>query len=331
MSADAPFPPAQGVRPEWQDLPTGVRGQIELALGAAVVHARTQPGGFSPGLAAVLTLADGRQVFAKAVGARPNPDTPALHRREIALLRVLPDMPGVPRLLAALDADDLADMNEGWVALICEVAPGRSPNLPWRPADLERVMTALIALWSALTPSPLRPPEVRLAQDAVREVMDGWARLSREDLRPEHLDPWSARHLPALAALEAQAPQAVEGDTLLHNDLRADNLLLDPNGHRVWVVDWPHAFVGAAWFDLACFAPSVTMQGGPLPEALFSRLPDHLRPTPGALLAGVACLAGFFTERALRPAPPGLPTVRPFQSAQGEIARAWLQRLTGWE
>jgi hypothetical protein len=37
--------------------------------------------------------------------------------------------------------------------------------------------------------------------------------------------------------------------------------------------------------------------------------------------------AGYFTERSLRPAPPGLPTVRLFQAAQGEVARRWLAAL----
>ena len=62
--------------------------------------------------------------------------------------------------------------------------------------------------------------------------------------RPAGLDGWSERNLAALAALEAEAPAAAAGDTLLHLDLRADNLLLTPE--RVLVVDWPHARVGAS-------------------------------------------------------------------------------------
>ncbi len=61
--------------------------------------------------------------------------------------------------------------------------------------------------------------------------------------RPARLDGWSARHLDRLARLEAEAPAAAVGDTLLHLDLRADNLLLTRD--RVVVVDWPHARVGA--------------------------------------------------------------------------------------
>jgi hypothetical protein len=80
---------------------------------------------------------------------------------------------------------------------------------------------------------------------------------------PEGLDEWSRRHLEKLADLEALAPGAAVGDTLLHFDIRADNVLIGPDG-RVWFFDWPHAYVGAAWFDTVAFAPCVTMQGGSL-------------------------------------------------------------------
>jgi hypothetical protein len=97
-------------------------------------------------------------------------------------------------------------------------------------------------------------------------------------------------------------------------------LLLTPE--RVFVVDWPHACVGAAWVDLVCFAPSVVMQGGPPPEALLERYLAGQRADPAAITAAVAAVAGFFTSRALQPPPPGLPTLRAFQAAQGAAARA---------
>jgi hypothetical protein len=43
----------------------------------------------------------------------------------------------------------------------------------------------------------------------------------------------------------------------------------------------------------------------------------------------VAAMAGYFAERARLPDPPGLPTVRAFQRAQGEVTLAWLRRLWG--
>jgi hypothetical protein len=95
----------------------------------------------------------------------------------------------------------------------------------------------------------------------------------------------------------------------------------------VAVVDWPHACRGAAFADLVLFAPSVAMQGGPEPAALLARSRAGQGASREAVTAVVCALAGFFTESALRPAPPGLPTLRRFQAAQGEVARRWLATL----
>jgi hypothetical protein len=50
----------------------------------------------------------------------------------------------------------------------------------------------------------------------------------------------------------------------------------------------------------------------------------------GAIDAVLAAITGFFIAYSLRPPPPGIPTVRAFQAAQGEIALAWLRERTGW-
>lgn len=50
------------------------------------------------------------------------------------------------------------------------------------------------------------------------------------------------------------------GETLLHGDVRADNLLLTASG--VTLVDWPHARVGAAFVDPVLFAPALPAGGG---------------------------------------------------------------------
>jgi hypothetical protein len=41
-------------------------------------------------------------------------------------------------------------------------------------------------------------------------------------------------------------------------------------------------------------------------------------------------VAGYFVVHGLDPAPPGLPTVRAFQAAQGEVALTWLRERLGW-
>jgi aminoglycoside phosphotransferase (APT) family kinase protein len=147
--------------------------------------------------------------------------------------------------------------------------------------------------------------------------------------RPPRLDSWSLRHLDRLAALGAKAPAAAAGETVLHLDLRADNMLLTPD--RVVVVDWPHAGVSTPRVDLLFFAPSVAVQGSPPPEDLLSRTPHARQADADAVTAVVASTAGFFVRETTQPAPPGLPTLRAFQAAQGEVAREWLAWRTGWK
>src|SRR5215831_12914943 len=73
-----------GHRLAWAELPAPVRAAIEARFGVPVVAARDQSGGFSPGLAARLRLADGQRVFVKAVNAGRNPESPGMYRREAA-------------------------------------------------------------------------------------------------------------------------------------------------------------------------------------------------------------------------------------------------------
>jgi aminoglycoside phosphotransferase (APT) family kinase protein len=309
------FPPAQGERLPWERLPGEIRAAIEQRLGAPVAWAATRPGGFSPGLAARLELEDGRRVFAKAVGPEPNPDSPEFHRREVAIAAALPPQTPAPRFFFSVEHD-------GWVALVFEDVDGHEPHLPWRADELTRVLDALTELAGALTPPPLEAPT---AHDAYDELLHGWRTLAAKGTAG--IDPWAAERLDELAALEASWGEAAAGGTLVHGDIRADNILL--TAERVVFVDWPHACVGAPWLDLLLLLPSVAMQGGPPPWEVFEAHPLGRDAPSATVLPVVAALAGFFAHRATLPPPPGLSTLREFQRGQGIEALAWLRRSLG--
>jgi aminoglycoside phosphotransferase (APT) family kinase protein len=310
------FPPAEGERLQWDAVPLEIRTAIEQRLDAPVARVVTRPGGFSPGLAARLELEDGRSVFAKAVGPQPNAESPRFHRREAQIAAALPPETPAPRFLFSIE-----DVS-GWVALVFEYVDGREPELPWRNAELERVLEALSDLGRALTPSPFDAPVVAEHFD---ELFHGWRTIAAEE-RPV-ADPWAAECLDELCELEAAWAQAAAGETLLHCDVRADNILLESD--RVVFVDWPHASIGAAWIDLVAFLPSVAMQGGPHPWEVFDAHPVGRAAPRDRVLPVLAAVAGFFAQSSTLPAPPGLPTLRDFQRAQGVEALAWLKRSLG--
>lgn len=304
-------------------MPPAVRQRIEDRLGSPVVEATSQSGGFSPGVAARLRLQDGRRAFVKALCSDPNPDAPAMHRREARIASALPAIVPTPRFL-------FADDDGEWVALAFEDVEGRTPATPWRAHELELVLSAVTLMATSLTPSPISLASMAEKHD---DDFHGWRQLEAATAKCEDdlagLDPWARRQLAALADLEGKWAKSSEGNTLVHVDLRADNLLI--TGNRVVVVDWPHAAIGAAWIDLLFLLPSVAMQGGPMPWELFDSHPVAQGADPERVTAVLAALAGFFIRQSHQPPPPGLPTLRQFQRDQGLPALEWLKRRTGWK
>jgi len=73
-------------RAAWWSVPVSVRHAVDEQLGSPIVDAINVAGGFSPGPAAVCTLANGTTVFVKACGSELNSFTPTMHRQEAAIL-----------------------------------------------------------------------------------------------------------------------------------------------------------------------------------------------------------------------------------------------------
>jgi hypothetical protein len=318
-SQDAP-PPAVGVRLPWPAVPADLRAATERMLGAAVIQAVTQPGGFSPGVAARVRLSDGRRAFVKAVSASQNPDSPGIHRAEARIAAALPASTPAPRFLGCVDQDD-------WVILMFEDVDGHMPAQPWRTDELDRVLAAMADLAWSLDPAPIDAPGV---VGRTPSLGSGWSQLAdavqagTDDLAG--LDPWIRDYLARLVAIEAGWAGAVTGGALAHSDIRADNILL--TGDRVVFVDWPWACQAVPWLDLVAMLPSVQMQGGPASEEIFASHPLAMAADPEAVTTAIAALAGFFVWQSRQPPPPGLPTVRAFQAAQGETALDWLKTRT---
>lgn len=303
----------------WGDLPEHLRRRIESELGGEVVEAAVQESGFSPGAPLRVRLANGARAFVKAATSEINVQTAEMYRDEAKVGEQLPVLPEVPRLLSWFERPP-------WVVLIFEDVDGASPTTPWQHADLVRVLDALADLAARVTPSPATGLPTVVAKHA--DDFDGWSRLARDPDRlraaDRRCDGWLTDHLEQLDRLAQGFSAAAAGNTLLHADIRADQLLL--TDERVYLVDWAHACVGASFVDPLLFFPSIVLDGGPTIDELVALSPQTREAEPAHLASVASAAASYLIERSTRPPPPGLPTVRDFQRRQGGVLLDWLKR-----
>jgi hypothetical protein len=179
---------------------------------------------------------------------------------------------------------------------------------PWQQGDVDLVLAALREVAAA----PLSGVLPRLVDDPG----PGWKEVAADPAPFLGLGlagkDWLDRSLPAL--LDASDSARLDGDSLVHCDVRSDNLCL--REHRAVLLDWNHAAIGNPAYDIAFWLPSLVLEGGPEP-ATFGV--DHL----------AAIVAGFFAAQAGLPPPAGAPRVRGFQRAQLEVALPWACSVLG--
>jgi thiamine kinase-like enzyme len=259
---------------------------------------RVESSGYTVAYHGIVELADGTTAFVKAA---TEPVTAEFIRDE---QRVLRELRGafVPAVLALDDEDPP-------LVVLEDLRAAHWPP-PWDRSKIDAVLEALATI--AATPPPDVVPPISIHRD---RLVTGWAEIEAEPepflslgvCSPELLE----RALPTLREASETAP--IDGDSLLHLDVRSDNLCIAERG--AVLVDWNHACVGNPGLDVAAWLPSLRLEGGPEPEEIL----------PGAS-GFAALLAGFFGSRAGLPAPPTAPLVRPFQLAQLRVSLAWAIR-----
>jgi len=238
----------------------------------------------------VVVLGNGERAFVKVGQVDPSPEWVRNERRVLELVS------------GAFKPDVLGFEDGERPVLVLEyLADGWWPP-PWRENDVAAVRAALDEVAA-----------VDVKGDLPRLVDAGWAGWAEIAVEPEPFlglgiasQSWLDAALPALVEASTAAPLA--GDSLVHCDVRSDNLCIRHG--RAILVDWNHARVGNAAFDLAFWLPSLRLEGGPAPESFGV---DELAPF----------VAGFFAALAGLPRPAGAPTVREFQLAQLEVALPW--------
>jgi len=274
--------------------------RLARAAGADVLGAKLITGrGYTQNRRMIVELASGATLFAKQA---TDAASAAWLRTEYAAYRHLRGS-FLPEL-AGWDDD-----GEFPVLLLEDLSDARWPP-PWEAGMVD----AVLAVLAEVAAHPVIP-----GLSPVREndyMQPNWADVADD---PQPLlglklcsEQWLNNALPVL--LDVADPDLAAGTALIHLDVRSDNLCF-PAGRTV-LFDWNLAAVGNPEFDVAFWLPSLTLEGGPLPEEA------------AAVSPGVAALvAGFFASQAGLPVIPHAPRVRDIQRRQLEVALPWAARV----
>lgn len=298
-------------RLEWAHLPPAVRSVVESRLGSKVVMNESRTGGFTPGFASLVVTAAGSTHFVKAASLVAQRGIAEAYRAEGRALRTLPPGVPVPRLQWMHDGDD-------WVVLCIEAADGDQTPRPWTDADVAVASRTLVELAGALTPAP------GLGVTDFAEAYADWPACWDHVRRSQPGLP----HLAEASALAARFADVTAGDTLVHGEIRDDNLIFIDD-QTVVVCDWKWPSRGANWID------SLMLLIGPRQDGFDVNL--HLASHP--LLAQVpgesidivlALLSGYYFRAADQPAPASSKYLRAAAIEHRDALWNWLSERRGW-
>lgn len=246
--------------------------RIEKLIGGKIVSSTWPSGGYSIAERYVVHLDNGTSAFVK-IGV--DEATSQWLRDEYRVYSSL-KADYIPKLVAWEDG-------ERPILVLEDLSVGHWPP-PWSQEQVERVFKMLEKVGSTTVPSDF-PPLTREG-----EALNGWEKIAAD---PEGFlslglvsKEWFTEALPAL--LKAEQEAQLEGDSLVHTDVRSDNICF--LGDRTLLVDWNWARRGNPKLDIVAWLPSLYVEGGAEPWSFGIHEPEL-----------ISAIAGFYASHAYLP------------------------------
>ena len=284
--------------------------RLEQVLGKKIVSHRSAKGGYTSAHRLIVQCSDGSSFFAKAA---TDFITSEWLRQEHMVYERLTG-PFMAKAIAWIDSQQGSDADDAMNAplLVLEDLSAGHWNVEWNSDSIKRVLDMLKLVHASPCPGELPTLE------STRSDLVSWHLVSKEPERFLKLGlcsaDWLTSALPRL--LEAENASVLSGSSIVHLDVRSDNLCFMQD--RVVLVDWNWACIGNPKVDIVAWLPSLNCEGGPLPEDVLVGEPEL-----------VSLFAGFWAYRA------GLPPlspdngVRKIQLEQLKVALPWCARVLG--
>lgn len=312
-------------RRPWNALPDAVREYVAGVLGAPVDKADPAGGGFTHGFAAMVS-GGGCQLFAKAAPSSDDLIFPA-YVREAEVLAALPSGIPVPRLLAA---GTVTVGQEKWQVLCFEAVIGRMPGDPWTTEDLEASHESLVAIQNALLELPPGIAGGHMGPAfAEAPFSQLFGEITAGESWPSFIPRLDKGQLGELQQLCDHSRSALAGEAVLHNDLRADNLIIRNSDGKAFLCDWNFLSTGPPWVDWVALLP-YTRPHGVDADSWLARSPLSASAADGDIDSWLAILGAYMIFHGSKPDVPSSPLLRSHGRYTARLIIEWLADRRGW-
>ncbi|MEU8075901.1 phosphotransferase [Catellatospora citrea] len=305
-------------RPEWEHLPEQLRSAINDRLGGRVTGAVSRTSGFSDGFASVLTTAERGSYFIKATSATSS--AAQLYRAEARFAAALPAAVPAPKFLWSAEL-------AGHVVLCFVAVVGRTPKLPWSTDELRAALRAQTAVAASLADPPARLADLVTTSfsETARDRYGNWAAIAAGQVPMPDVPSWASTQLGLLISLEAQLPELTNDATsLIHYDMRADNLLVLNRYSWTLVTDWAWVMRGPSWVDTVALLIGASDRAD-VDELLAGHPTAAAIPARG-VEAMLAAYAGYLLVHGSAEPDPASPYLAQHRRQSGLAALGWLRR-----
>lgn len=241
--------------------------RVEKIIGSKPVSWMSICKGYTQAERYVMQFENGTSAFVKVVTEK---DTIKWLRDEHRIYSIL-KAEYIPQVLGWEDG-------EFPLLILEDLSAGHWPP-PWTSDQIQKVFDVLKKLKAVKIEGDFRS----LAH--FKKEFTGWEKISKDPSGFLGLglvsSEWLQKALPVL--IKAESEVRLEGDSLVHTDVRSDNVCF--LGDKTYLVDWNWTVKGNPIFDVVAWLPSLYTEGGPTPWSFNINEPE--------LIAGLAGYHAF--------------------------------------
>ncbi len=333
-------PNKREAKPAWDLVPKQLVLDIEKILQSKIIKTEIAWGGYSPSASYYLETEDGKEYFAKGTHPEQMAHGAAMLSQEIEIYKDIKYLKEIsPEFLGSAKFGGEDD----WYIGIWQKIDGFQKILPWDRNKELLVIKKLSEIHNDFTEADkLEKAEEYNFVDMFFKSNLLWVKIKNNiDIRnnflslfedKEYAANWLDTNIDEIIKYQVKSKETTCKKSLLHFDLRSDNLGLDVN-NNVLIFDWPNACYGAIIFDLIGLFITIDGEGG-------SKIPNLLKDYEEISKSQIsiqdqkialANISGYFACNAYRNIPEKLPRLRWIQKIQLQACLDWMETLFGFE